>query len=94
MLNQMSYRRESTMISPWEMFRSQSLLGLGGLLESSWDPTYYFLYIAHGVAPDETPWSKHGLCLMLCNTWDGAVDEEIHYLIRNKGVGFSPIFFL
>ena len=26
---------ESTMISPWEMFRSQSLLGLGGLLESS-----------------------------------------------------------
>ena len=34
-LNQMSYRRESTMISPWEMFRSQSLLGLGGLLESS-----------------------------------------------------------
>lgn len=23
---------------------------------------YYFTYIAHGVAPDETPLSKHWLC--------------------------------
>ena len=23
---------------------------------------YYLTYIAHGVAPDETPWSKHWLC--------------------------------
>lgn len=28
---------------------------------------------------------QHGLCYMLCNTWHGAVDEEIYYIIRNKG---------
>ena len=63
---------ESTMMSPPVVDVQEpepALAGLGGLLDLR--PSY-LTYIAHGVGPDETEWSKHGLCYTLCNTWHGA----------------------